>query len=48
MASEEAIDGLKPFYGWVDAVIHDAGLSWPGLGLRDGHGSGHLGEDEVY
>lgn len=47
MASKEAINGLKPFYGWVDAVIHDAGLSWPRLGLRDGHGSGHLGEVEV-
>ena len=25
MASDNTVDGLEPLYGWVDAVVHDAG-----------------------
>ena len=25
MVSDNTVDGLESFYGWIDAVVHDAG-----------------------
>jgi len=42
MASDNTVDGLKPLYGRIDAVVHDAGSGWHrSRGFGDGHYGRH-------